>query len=425
MKTRLPAIAAVTTAAALLLSGCLGIESTTSSQPALLGPVRLTTVACDPGQPGNACTAQTSNGSPFGGTVQLLYAVRLPAGTVAPSTFTATSDDTPAVTTTMTENAGYEQQLQAAAPAGQGQRWWGYLSAPVETSAARVTFALDVTPGRTADGAPAASPLAWRAVVGGRTVSDTLTADRAVDCIPATDPSGTVYTANSEDPEDFASIVCIDSPDPDGVVGDPDLAPFTALALSGAPTSAAAGSTGTLTFTARRSGIDAQSVSLTTAGGPAGATRTPSVATLPLSGDATRTLTVAVAVPATTPAGAYPVTLTATAPGGRTETATATLTVTAAPATPDTTAPVVSKVKVKKGKVKLTSSEPATVKITVKATTKAKPKPKAKKLTRTVRAGKASVKLPRLAPGRYTVVVKATDAAGNKAKRAKRTFTIG
>ncbi len=99
----------------------------------------------------------------------------------------------------------------------------------------------------------------------------------------------------------------------------------------------------------------------------------------------------------------------------------------------DTTRPVLSKLRVTRGKVRFTASETATVRLTfARRTTGRHPHYVAKgTLTVTAVKGARTVPVPpaigtrKLSPGRYRVTATAKDAAGNRTKRAVRaTFTL-
>ena len=91
---------------------------------------------------------------------------------------------------------------------------------------------------------------------------------------------------------------------------------------------------------------------------------------------------------------------------------------------PDKTAPKISKVKVRKGSVKLTLSEAARIKVTLKPMPVGKRKQV--KLSKAGKAGANTLKFRkgRLKPGKYRVTITATDAAGNKSRAVKRSLKI-
>jgi PKD domain len=114
------------------------------------------------------------------------------------------------------------------------------------------------------------------------------------------------------------------------------------------------------------------------------------------------------------------------------------------PAPKDTTAPVLTHVKVKHRKLSFTLSEPAKVKVTIALKTKGVRKGKRcvkrrkhqrgrsctryvtkKTVTKTfTKAGAGSLTLPKLKHGTYRITVVATDAAGNKSKPVRVTLKV-
>lgn len=330
VRARLAAVLAATVLAVLVLSGCVGISSTATSQPKSMGPVTLSVSACSSGSPG--CKAVSNSGSVYeligaeSVTSQLLLAVRLPDGPTPPSSLTASLAG--GGTLAFSRSVSYEQQLQALEPAPAGERWWGWLSASFTYSQGSkqgfsVAFAVD--PPSLPEG-PAPSPMRWRPVVGVRGVEGDLPATRPVVCGSTT---ADLYEGiNEEGPSVSDSIVCIDSPDEAatrGFIG----APIVDFGITGTAVTASAGSSLTATFLARRSGnpdpATTFSLSATTAipGGSVAIDRSE----VSLGGDSTQPVLATVTVPPGTAPGSYPVTVTATAPGKPTRTGTTTVTV--------------------------------------------------------------------------------------------------
>ncbi len=409
---------------ALCLTGCVGISGTTSSQPASMGPVRLTTTICAVGSP--SCTAKSNSGSFYGFLsdnnsdqtvpMQVLFGVRLPEGTTPPDDLTATVGGG---TLALSRNASYEARLQAFEPAPAGERWWGWLSATYvysRSSAQSLAVTVETALPRPADGGAYPSPMHWRSVVGAREVTAGFPASRPVAC--GTTVEDFYEGFNEMNPDNAApSVVCLDSPDPSGARGYLE-APVTDFGLAaGAVTKAPPGSTVGVVLQAVRTGPADPSTTfaLTVTGGPPGATVTLDRTTAPLGGDAAQPVVASVAVPPGTPAGDYPITLDATAPGKPSRTVTAgfsvvpvpvatvTPTATATPtAVPDTTKPRLGKVTLRHRRVRFTLSEAATVTVRVGA----------RRVRRALPAGMGRLRLPR-GKGRK-VRVSAVDAAGNR-----------
>ena len=415
------------------LSGCIGIQSTTTTQPASMGPVRLTTTVCSTGSPG--CAATTNTGSLYAllddansdtsVPIQVLHAVRLPVGTTPPETLTATLSG--GGTLGFSRSPSLEERLQTLEPAPAGERWWGWLSSPYaysRTSKQGLSVTVETALPRPADNGAYPSPLHWRPVVGARLVEADLPADRPVAC---GDTNDDLYDGIDERATNSATptVVCVDSPDPGGTRGFLE-APVTDFGLTAtAPTKVPPGSTVGVVFEARRTGpADAATTfALAVAGGPPGAALTLDRTDVPLGTDNARPVVVTVAVPPATAAGSYPITLDATATGKPARTATAELVVepvatpapaqtpgpapTAVPtAPPDTTAPTLSRVTLRGKRVRFTLSEAATVTVRVGG----------RRARKALAGGKRSLKLPsfKRKPGRYTVRVAATDSAGNR-----------
>lgn len=412
--------------AALALSGCVGISSTSSSQPATMGPVTLTVSACANGAPG--CGASANTGSVYeavdlGDTSvdgQVLFAVRLPLGPTPPNQLTAALGG--GGTLQLSRSASYEQQLQALEPAPEGERWWGWLSSAFsysESSKQSFSVSFSVQPPTLAEG-PYPTPMRWRPVVGSRGVDVGLTALRPVVCGKTT---ADLYDGYNETGKAGATIACIDSPDEAGARGFLG-APIVDFGVTGTAVTASAGSTVTATFLARRSGTPdpGTSFDLAASSGVPGGSVAIDRTTVSLGGDSANPVLATITVPPGTPPGTYPVTLTATAPGKPTRTGTTTVTVPAPPATAPTLTASLTRKRFRAGtvkgkaakglppvgtKLKLDVSRAAKLTITVE-----KKKPKkgfktVKTLSRAIAAGKSAIAIKgkvlsfKLTPGSY------------------------
>ena len=484
-------IGLVLVALAACLGGCVAINSTSTSQPQSMGPLRLTVSACANGSPGCSGTSNTGSlyafldGADTDQTlpVQLLLAVRLPDGAVPPDALTAALAG--GGTLAFNRNAGYEAELQALEPAPAGERWWGWLSPPVDygrTTKQGFTVTIEVTLPRAADGGPLPSPMHWRPVVGGREIDLTnqpnLTAARPVECGST---NADLYDGIDERGNSQPTIVCVDAPAADATRGFLD-APLTDFGILGTAVQAPAGSTVTATFLAKRSGAadPGTAFALAVAGGAPGGTVTIDQSSVSLGGDSTTPVLATVVIPPGTAPGTYPITLTATASGKPTREGTATLTVpepqAPSPAPPgppapmaDTAAPVIRSAALTRNRfragtgatalsakrkrtpagttLKVDLSERATLAVTVdrlvagrRARGKCSPTARARKrctivkragtLTRALQAGAAKIAFSgrlgtrKLAAGSYRLTLVATDAAGNRSAARTLRFTL-
>jgi hypothetical protein len=339
---RLAAVAAVGVSA-LTLSGCIAINSTSSSQPQSMGPLKLTVNACANGAPG--CNGPSNSGSIYGFLIgppalddnfgaQYLVGMRLPNGSEPSQSFQASHGGG---TLAFTRSPSYEAELQALEPAPAGERWWGWISAQTiyslsapQSFSATVEATLPPPPG---DG-PLTSPLRWRPVVGTRWVDGPamLPANRPVNCGNTNEQ---LYEGFGENGGSNTSIHCVDSPSPDatrGFLG----APFVDFGVTGTSAEATPDSTLSVPFFAVRSGLadpDTTFALAATSGIPGG-TVSLDRTTVSLGGDSSQPVLARVTIPAGTPAGVYPVAVTATAPGKPTRTGTSNVTVKASPTPP-------------------------------------------------------------------------------------------
>ena len=274
---------------------------------------------------------------------------------------------------------------------------------------------------------------------------------------------------------DVKSVNCIASPNPVTTLTSVAAA-ITDFGVRGTATEGPAGTRIGVPFTIERSGpakgADAAATfALSATGGPPGATLSLSTATAPLSA-ATTAVLVNADVPANVTLGDYPITLTATAPGKPQRSASAVLRVVAptppgsTPGTPtapgsttpppaDTTAPLISSLRISKNPFRRTTLKPVnlttrsteggtlTVLVqrllpgrrvgsacrTTARTGRACQVIKRIRAVRRATTGVAAVKLAgrgitRLAPGRYRAEVRVTDAAGNRSAPKRLIFTV-
>lgn len=429
------AMIAIAIAVLVALTGCIGISSTATSQPASMGPLTLTVGACATGSPGCSATSNTAalytvldelgTGESFPG--QALLAVRLPEGSVPPDTINATISG--GGTLQFNRNAGYESQLQALEPAPAGERWWGWISGQFSYSTSSkqgFTATFTATLPRPADGGPYPSPLHWRPVVGAREVSAERPASRPVNCGP--EPSD-LYEGFSEYGGVNASIVCVDSPDESATRGFLE-APLIDFGIVGTAVTASPGGTLTATFLAKRSGGNdfATTFALAAATGIPGGTVSIDRDSVPLGGDSVVPVQATISVPAGTAPGSYPVTLTATAPGKPERSGTVTVTVPADPPRAPTLKASLNRKRFRPGagKLRITLSTRATVSIAIARLSGKKAK-KLGTMRRSLPAGKSVIKVGsklgkvRLKPGRHRLTLR---AARDGLSSPKRTLTF-
>jgi hypothetical protein len=362
---------------AVLLGGCVSIQSVTSAQQDVVGKVRLTLTVCATGfdngddpdpeeedHPGCSVALGNYTAYPYpgdGDSYQLLLAIRVPVGTGVPETVFATPVPAPPASGTITarRDVGYESAIQAALPPPPGTQWVGYLSDPYDFSdgadnvpaqSSQVVVDLSLPP--TADGGPFVGPLQVRPVVGARQVlPGTLAADRPVDC-------GTSPFTSSDD-----LTVCVDSPAPVVISGAPYNAQTRDFGIVAGNATASAGQTVSLPFGVRGAGAlpAGLTVALTATTTLPGAGAEPSVPSAPLSNGSDTRVTVPVTIPADAAAGDYDVVLTGRLDNGQERRNVARLTVRPRPSTPGTTPPRdITKPAISKLAIKPKAFKPAT-----------------------------------------------------------------
>jgi hypothetical protein len=322
-RLRRVAVSAVAVAVgAIILSGCVVIQSESALQGNVIGnTVTVTTVFCASSKTaaapcnvvGNYQSASNPNaGYAVGSSGTLLVGYRIPIGVAAPATITTTAPSTDkdgnviTATITFTQSPSYSAGLSALVPPPPGTAWVGYESTPGAYSttpglpqAISLAPTFTLPPGFTGN-------FTWRTVVGFR---DNNFAGKPVSC-PTPFPGVT--------PPTVLPSVCIDFPDPGTIVTAPPNALQVADLSITAPATptVAAGSAATLVFTGLFTGgnplnaVFAVGVSTTLPG------VTPTVTPTLLPGpNSSNPLSVSLTVPSSTPPGTYDVTVGATVLG--------------------------------------------------------------------------------------------------------------
>lgn len=456
MVKRLGALVALVLSA-MVLGGCVSIQSVSSEQQDIVGKLRLTLTVCasaaDDG-PGDGedhpgCLDKgNSNLAADGSPAQLLLGLRVPMGTGVPDTISTTPAPAPPASGTITlrRSSSYEAELQAAAPAAAGSLWVGYLSDPyvfddgangVPAQSSQVVVDLTLPP--TADGGPFVGPLALRPVVGSRLVNASLPAGRPVDC-------GT----NAFRPSSAGNGICIDSPTAVQVATNFNFQTRDFGVLAGRAT-ASPGQTVTLPFNVRGAGALPAGLTAGLSAGtnlPGVGGLKPSVASAALSNGSDTRVTVPVTIPKNAGPGVFDVTVTGRLDNGQTRTGVAKLTVR------DRQKPVLSKPRAKPKRFKAATkrkpkrgtnvsfalSEPATVRLAVERCAKRAGKRKRGRCVRwkALRGGltKAGAQGPNtlrfdgrlrgkaLKPGAYRLVLTPRDAAANVGKAVRAAFAV-
>src|SRR2546421_10692900 len=113
------------------MSGCVVIQSQSSSQLNLIGPVQITTTACFSGQP--RCSDNGNSGFAFGSgssSDEALLGYRIPVAAQAPQTVSSTAGEP----VTFNQDASYTSELQRLDPAPPTLKWVGYRSPDLGSS---------------------------------------------------------------------------------------------------------------------------------------------------------------------------------------------------------------------------------------------------------------------------------------------------
>jgi hypothetical protein len=315
---RLAVSAVAVTVGAIILSGCVVIQSESALQAGVIGnSVTVTTVICASqaaaaapcNSPGLSSKYAVSgpNATQDG---QLLVGYRIPAGVAAPATISTTApttapDGSPAIATlTLTQSPSYTAGLAAIAPAPAGTVWVGYISER-ERYAAAGQQSVTITPTFTLP-AGFTGAFTWRTVVGYRPA--TITGD--VTC-----PGGFPGIMSSPIPGQVGA--CVDFPDAGTINGPPSSYQLGDLAIQAPPTpTIAAGSSAAINFTGLFTGLNPAGGVFAVAASTTipGVTPTVTPTFAPLA-NSSNPLTVSFAIPAATPVGTYDVTVSATVAG--------------------------------------------------------------------------------------------------------------
>jgi hypothetical protein len=324
--------AAAVVVGAIVLSGCVVIQSDSAQQANVIGnSVIVTTVLCASNTTAAAPCNSLGNqaqAAQAGAVGQLLVGYRIPLGVTAPPTITTSvpsvdeNGNPISVPLTFTQSPSYAAGLTSLVPPPTNAQWVGYESETqnyTPTGPQTVTLAPSF-------GLPAGfvGPFTWRTVVGFR---HKIFAGTAVTCpapFPGVSyPSPVLTTLPS---------VCIDSPDLATINGAPSSLATGDLAITPPATpKVAAGSKVSLAFVAVLTGGNpaaggfSTAVSTTIPGVTLGATP----ATFVPAANSQTPLAVSFTVPASTPPGTYDVTLSASVAGQTRGPATAHITVTA------------------------------------------------------------------------------------------------
>ena len=318
---RVAVTAVAVSAGAIILSGCVVIQSESAQQGNVIGnTVTVTTVLCASSKTaappcssvGNYQVAANPNaGYAVGSAGTLLVGYRIPIGVAAPATITTTAPATDKdgnvinATITFSQSPSYSAGLTALLPPPAGTAWVGYESTPgTYGTTPGLPQAISLSPTFTLP--PGLTTFSWRTVVGFR---DNHFAGQPVTCPPPF-PGITPPTA--------VPSVCVDFPDPGTIVNAaPNALQVADLSIGAPPTpTVAAGSTAALVFTGLFTGDNP-----TTAVFAVGASTTipgvtPTVTpTFVPAANSSNPLNVSLAVPASTPPGTYDVTVGATVAG--------------------------------------------------------------------------------------------------------------
>ena len=338
-------IAAVAVLASAL-SGCVIIESQSSTQLNGIGSVQITTTACASDTDSNATPARpacqgpskggNSNIDASSGATQLLIAYRIPTAATPPDSIT-TVNPSGGSAFTFNNSPTFTAELTSALPPGTGRQWVGYLSSTVnyaETGGQQYfTVAPQFRLRQGSDGSPFDGPFNYRVVVGMRAVDGSHPASRDVEC----GSSPTLF-----DPPEAG--ICADSPSSATISTDvsqqtQDLGILKAPGVQ----SVNQGNVARVKYTVEYAGDGnpAPTFDLSATTDVPDATAMPSTPTLtPDEGEAQ--LRVIERVPVDTPPGSYDVTLVATLPNGETRSDTHEILVTPTTVRCDATAPTIA-----------------------------------------------------------------------------------
>lgn len=308
-------------AGALAFSGCLQIQSDTSSQLNTVGSVQVDTTICTSGSAGPpACVNTSKSGNATGtGTAQALVAYRIPAAAVAPATIT--SVDT---LVNLSQSASYASEMQRLFPAPAGHKWVGYISQAQTFSATSgvQSFRLltEFQLGQGANGTPFQTPFLYRTVAGFRSVtSPDFLATRPVVCEALTTDT---FSAD-------ASTICFDSPAAATILTNDTRSTRDLGVAAGAATTGLSGTTKQVPFTLNFSGTSTAAANFAITGSSTipGAVVAPSLGNLQPATNGSTPVLANVTIPANPVAGVYSVTLNAALANGQSRSNSVALTV--------------------------------------------------------------------------------------------------
>ena len=304
---------------AIVLSGCVVIQSESAVQANVIGnSVTVTTVLCASNASSPPPCNSPGNQNQYAGagaTGQLLVGYRIPAGVTAPPTIVSNvpsvdENGSPImVPITFTQSPSYSSGLASLLPPGPTAQWVGYESQTqnyTPTGPQTLTLAPSF-------GLPAgfAGPFNWRTVVGFRS-KPFVDTGQPVTC-PAPFP-GVSYPAPALT---ALPSVCVDYPDLATINGPPSSLATGDLAITPPTGKVAAGGSASLAFVAVLTGGNptAGAFSAAVSTTVPGVTPTITPASFTPGPNSQNPLTVSFTVPASTPVGTYDVTVTATVSG--------------------------------------------------------------------------------------------------------------
>ena len=317
---------------AVALSGCVVFRvEPAAKQQHVIGSVLLTLKVCasessNSPVPGACPNPGNSEADPDSEQYQLFLGFRVPKGTTAPRSFTATTgpgSGPPELK--FIPSKSYRARLQKLDPAPVGQQWVGYWTSSYfdysdtggkQDFTAKVPFGLPTQK----SGAPFKGPFRYRAVVGGRgSGSSTNNPQLAVDCRGILTEGGL---------SQHGVFVCVDSPTPTLVNRNAKLPTRDAGIVAGKRLTTTPGQKATAKFKFEYAGTKTSAAHFHFSARVTlkGASAKPSIKALTPPTDSTKLITVSVTVPRNAHRGKYTVELIAKL-HGQTRTGTVTLTV--------------------------------------------------------------------------------------------------
>ncbi len=259
----------ILTAAAIGLSGCAVFESTpTASQPKTIGSVAIHFTVCassDASSPpagscsnlGNSGSTNSGDGQPGTDPTQIWLGFRVPAGSIAPSSFLSSSTG-PANTGPQLRfipSQQYTEELQRLDSAPKGEMWVGYSSQyfSYNSSSGEQNFTATADFGlpKHKNGAPFAGPFTYLVTVGGRQFSKGSTGPTlppGAEPIDCQNSLTTGYSAFDSAPTGSSAWICADDSYPSSLNSNATLGTRDAGIVPGKKTSAAPGKKATMSF---------------------------------------------------------------------------------------------------------------------------------------------------------------------------------